>query len=116
MESVFKLPSHKQMFQKSLHGETILDKAAKKEASVVPQDPSKWEKLRLRDSPGHNTNHNTCITVKSNKTSTPWVISSKPKTSELSTSLPMEPLTSSEHSIQYYELIAHCKYNLKIDK
>jgi hypothetical protein len=65
MESVFKLPSHKQMFQKSLHGETILDKAAKKEALVVPQDPSKWEKLRLRDSPGHNTTHNhtTCITV-----------------------------------------------------
>jgi len=49
-----------------------LDKAAKKEASEVPQDPSKWVKLRLRDSPGHNTTthnhphhhqHTTCIMV-----------------------------------------------------
>jgi hypothetical protein len=63
MESVFKLPSHKQMFQKPLIGETILDKAVKKEASTLQQDPSKWVKLKLRDSPGHNTTHTTCITV-----------------------------------------------------
>jgi hypothetical protein len=79
MESVFKLPSHKQMFKKLLIGETILDKAAKKEASTLQQDPSKRVNLKLKNSPGHNT-HTTCITV-SNKTWTLSMIFSKPKTS-----------------------------------
>jgi hypothetical protein len=67
------------MFKKLLIGETILDKAAKKEASTLQQDPSKRVNLKLKNSPGHNT-HTTCITV-SNKTWTLSMIFSKPKTS-----------------------------------